>query len=284
MNISLRIYKLSKKLQTGLKSLALLFFCFYLIPTGLYAAELPDRLSGIWQVRTVHINMAASRRAGYGLNDPRLRGRLFNFSHEKVTNDTPEATVCFLPKVSTASTNIVELIGKSMAGYGYPSRQSTPGDYGIEINRAAIAEVISISCAGRIWEGGLGADNGPNGAWIFFRPDGELVLRWYDETILVLEKLDVAVVPRPSFNCSAAKSLTEIAICRSVELASFDRSIADAYKQLEVQERRTTTSTKELTRSQQRWVRKRNSCGSDSACISRTSQERLEELVSGIQS
>jgi hypothetical protein len=265
------------------KRLLLTFVLCLLASTDLYAAEILHKIIGRWQVIKVQINSSASRRTGYRFNDPRLLGRFFIFSHQKVTNDTPEASNCIGPKMLMKSTNVVNLIGGSMSGYGYPARRSKPEDYGIETKSTGMVELISISCGARIWESGLGADDGPNGAWIFFSPKGTLIVRWYDETILTLQKLNANVEPDPSFSCSAAKLLAERVICRSVELASFDRSVADTYEQLKIQNRPNASKIKELIESQQQSIRRRNDCKSNEICIKKLLENRLAELVSSNQ-
>jgi len=260
-------------------SLCLLFFTSF----NVFAEKLPDSMFGVWQVQAVHTNMASSRRNLYQLDDPRLRWRLFTFSSERIVNDTPEASVCEKPQMSVGDIVIADLISGSIAGYGYPQRHSTPEDYGVDVSPEQSVKLISIAYDGLLWEGSLGAGTGQNGAWIFFRSNGTLMLRWYDEPILVLEKIARDATPQPSFKCSAKNSPTEVEICTSMTLASFDRSVAAAYKQLIAQKLQVSASINKLVMSQRRWLLKRDSCGSDGECIAKALSKRLAELTSAIQ-
>lgn len=161
--------------------------CFF-SPSNLRAVEYFSDLVGSWRVVKVKINQSGSRRTGYELNDPRLIGRIFTFSRADITNDTPEGSNCKNPTFSTESVNIVELIGGSLGGNGFPTKRATPADYGLRPSPAQHVKLMRISCEGRVWEGGLGAGDGPNGAWMFLDADKTLVMRWYDETILILKK------------------------------------------------------------------------------------------------
>src|SRR4051812_9816866 len=51
---------------------------------------MPPALTGNWQVAVVHIDSGASRTPQYRQNDPRLMGRIFSISPEKIKTNTPE--------------------------------------------------------------------------------------------------------------------------------------------------------------------------------------------------
>lgn len=182
------IRKISKK-RALLKFVFLCFSVCFFAPFKLHAAEDPVYLVGRWKVIKVRINQSGSRRLNYELDDSRLIGRIFRFSRNKITNDTPEASVCEKPQISTELINMFDLIGGSLGGYGYPSRRVAPADYGINVNPAYRVTLMRVTCDGRIWEGGLGAGNGPNGAWMVFFTNETLAIRWYDESIIILRKM-----------------------------------------------------------------------------------------------
>ncbi len=248
------------------------------------AAQIPDGLKGTWQVAEVHINTESSRTVSYGWNDPRLRWRMFTFSDTQITDDAPEDGNCQAPRATAKRLRLTQLFGESLAGDGYPVQPATPADYAFKIDPAEVADVISITCRSGPWQGGLGADGGLQGAWMYVASDGHLVLRWYDESILVLTHLDASAKPDASFDCAKATSSTEQAICSSLQLASFDQSVALAYQQLRDQARQVGDSLKALATSQRAWIRQRNACGADAKCILKSLKERLDRLASADQS
>jgi uncharacterized protein len=60
-----------------------------------------------------------------------------------------------------------------------------------------------------------------------------------------------------SFNCRYAKLPAEVAICQSPELRALDREMAADYFSLDVKR----------PENQSRWLRRRNACGYDEACL-----------------
>jgi uncharacterized protein YecT (DUF1311 family) len=80
---------------------------------------------------------------------------------------------------------------------------------------------------------------------------------------------------RPSFDCAKAASPSEKAICASDRLARLDRGIAAAYGVL-----RTDPNLQEaLTKEQGEFLRKRDTCGSDMACLAREMESRRASLA-----
>lgn len=193
-------------------------------------ARLPDGLTGTWQVSEVHVNTEATSTMHYGWNDPALRWRLFTFSEAQVSADTPEPAQCEAPQASITQMTLRKLLTSSVAGGADAQERPTPAGYDLKSLPTTPLDVISLRCAGTSWQGVLGIGGGVQGAWMFLAADGKLVLRWYDETILVLDRVAADALPHASFDCSKAASLTEKAICGSPSLAGFDRSVAAAYK------------------------------------------------------
>lgn len=247
--------------------------------TFVFSEEWPVQIVGEWQIVEVHLNTEASRTPLYQWNDPRLVGRFFRFGRQIVWNDTPEQSECTTPTVRTLSMNPEDLIGHSLARYGYPPQYPNPGDYRISLGGSGSRSVFRIYCGQKLWQGGLGADIGLKGAWIVQSDDpSQLLLRWYDETIVVLKKVKSDLPISASFDCSKSKNFTEKSICGSRELASFDRSIAIAYKQFLAQNNDEAKSKNNLINDQRLWMIKRNACKSNENCILRIMRSRLEFL------
>ncbi|MEO9216910.1 MAG: lysozyme inhibitor LprI family protein [Rhodanobacter sp.] len=256
-------------------SVAVFLFAF----SAACLAKLPVGLAGTWQVTEVHVNTEATWTMHYGWNDPALRWRIFNFSDALVTADTPESAQCEAPQASITHVTLASLLGKSMAGGEDAQERPTPIGYGFGKPPAKALDVISLSCQGKFWQGGLGADGGLQGAWMYLASDGHLVLRWYDETILVLDRLAADARPQASFDCSKAASPTEKAVCASLPLAAFDRSVAAAYKVARDEVKDDADMTKQVVFAQKAWVHRRDACGTDATCLLESMKKRLGELA-----
>ncbi|RME97648.1 MAG: DUF1311 domain-containing protein [Alphaproteobacteria bacterium] len=81
----------------------------------------------------------------------------------------------------------------------------------------------------------------------------------------------------PSFNCNYAKIPAEVAICNSPELAELDRRMAQLYF-AKRNSSITSAMRGQLKRFQKRWLRHRNACGYDIACLKRSHLEQIQSL------
>ncbi|WP_423383673.1 lysozyme inhibitor LprI family protein [Burkholderia sp. LMG 32019] len=243
-----------------------------------FSQELPDAIKGKWQVAEVHINTESPRTPFYAWNDPRLVGRLFTFDKKAITNDTFDYSECITPSVRTTSIRFQELISKSMAGYGHPSKNATARDYRLDVGQAENTKVIQIYCNGSLWNEDLGLDDGVRGSWLFFANADQILLRWRDESILILDRLTGSQKPNPSFDCSKSITKAEGEICSSIELSAFDRSVSQAYKLVLSQYRGAGNDSRALTLEQKTWLAKRDKCGVDRNCLVSSMRKRLDEL------
>lgn len=88
----------------------------------------------------------------------------------------------------------------------------------------------------------------------------------------------VPTVPTPSFDCKKATTPTEKAICASGELGQLDTQISQQFKKV-----RTLASLylrRTLLDEQMGWLKERNKCGRDEACLRTSMQKRAAGLVS----
>ncbi|MFX1675733.1 lysozyme inhibitor LprI family protein [Paraburkholderia sp. A2WS-5] len=135
-----------------------------------------------------------------------------------------------------------------------------------------------------VWQGGLGVSyaalgkEAVPGAWIVQNVREKMYLRWHDETILVLRKIPNNAPIEVSFRCDKASTATEHAICNSYQLAAFNQGIGEAYGRAMVQAKTSGTQTVTLSRSQRQWIKHRDACGPDAACILKSMRVRLEAL------
>ncbi|HKT27297.1 lysozyme inhibitor LprI family protein [Dyella sp.] len=248
------------------------------------AASLPDALIGRWQVIEVHINTNATAKTNYGWNDARLRWRIFTFTSTELSNDAADGSNCEAPQVAVTNMPAMRLMDDSLAHTGGsasdPEAHPSPTAYELKIDPNELVKVISVHCKDGLWEGDLGTGKGVEGAWMFFTHSGQLVIRWRDETLLVLDRLPADAKPRPSFDCLHARSPAEKTICGSLQLAAFDRSVNWSYKVTRDDIKDTDVSSAQLAGSQRAWLRKRDACGTNASCLLSVMQRRLEELSS----
>jgi len=83
-----------------------------------------------------------------------------------------------------------------------------------------------------------------------------------------------------SFNCRYAKSPAEVAICQNAGLMALDRQLGQAYSEARVNMTgvRTDLRLAEFAKDQRKWLRQRNDCRSDVACLRQNYTGRLNEL------
>ncbi len=81
---------------------------------------------------------------------------------------------------------------------------------------------------------------------------------------------------KPSFNCAKAWSKAEKAICANLEIATLDNEMVSIY----VKHRRALRGARRraLINQQKQWLKQRNACGSDVACLAQRYGERIQQL------
>ncbi|WP_150622260.1 lysozyme inhibitor LprI family protein [Pandoraea horticolens] len=77
-----------------------------------------------------------------------------------------------------------------------------------------------------------------------------------------------------SFDCTKAASATEKAICADAKLSKLDSDLAVVWKRVS-----RASSTPSLVASQLQWLKRRDTCGADVACLSTRYNERLAALA-----
>jgi len=241
---------------------------------------LPSALIGAWQVSEVHVDSGTSRTLHVQYNDPALKGRLLTISPQKMVSNISYGDVCTDATLISKKMTAAALIKHSMGWRMISPEVPTTKDYKLPLSGKDPVEVLSVNCKDGLWGRELGQNGGIMGAWIIVLPTGRLAMRWYDESILVLSRVSADAKPKPSFNCSKATTPTEKAICGSIELASFDLSVAESYKKniRGFTEGKDPSAVKRVKASQKTWLKKRDACGANAACLKKTMEEQLEVL------
>ena len=81
---------------------------------------------------------------------------------------------------------------------------------------------------------------------------------------------------RPSFDCARAATATERTICANDRLARLDRSLATAYRQLKTE---LAVTGEVFANEQTAFLKQRDACGADVACLVRQMEERRAALA-----
>ncbi|WP_143331025.1 lysozyme inhibitor LprI family protein [Burkholderia aenigmatica] len=268
----------------GLYKLLIVIFTALLIPVA-SAAGLPLALVGKWKVIEVHVDTASGRTMHYGWNDPRLRWRIFTFNNTEISHNSPEQGRCAAPTTSAERVHLDDFLSMNLGGYGEGSSRSPSKDFGLGLPGNREIEVIRVLCGQERWNAALGAvydegDSGGYGSWLLIMSGNRVMLRWYDETILVLKKIEPQEEPVPTFACAKAVLLTERVICGSFDLAGLDKSVDFSYRQALREARQNPADVVEIRRQQSAWLGERNRCGSDADCIQAAMKRQLEWYAS----
>lgn len=241
---------------------------------------LPATLIGTWQVAGAKIDTSATRTTYYQRNDPRLTGRLFVITSQKLTVNIPPSDQCNNPKARIIRATAAELFKNSMGG-----DSPTPKDYEFPLAENAPVEVLTLYCDEGLLGGHVGIDGGIMGAWIVILSKDQLAIHWSDETILLLNRLPSNTKPIASFSCNKAVTTVEKTICSSVALAAYDQSVAQAYNDTAkyFNEAGNADALVQLKTSQKQWLTQRNACGSDATCLEKAMVDRLEVIQTSLQ-
>lgn len=254
------------------------------VASGSYAGDaqtIPSTILGKWLVTAAHVDHLATRTMQYAEGDPRLVGRIFTFSPDKIENNTADnGGICREPTASVRKLDSKVLFAKSFGGRLSGRQYVTPDDFGLGDFMAPRVEVVSVLCQGKVWNAGVGVSGELQGSWIAMSSSEIAFIHWYDDMVLTLARLPASAVPTPSFSCKAAKSQAERTICGSLQLSWLDQSISMAYRQV-LADRRSSgeeSGKVELVQSQIQWLKKRDGCVDNEVCLTDTMNARLQEF------
>jgi len=237
-------------------------------------AALPSEISGVWDVEQVAVDAQDQMHWEVKPDDPTLMGRTLIVEAGRAQFDDGKQIGCKAPSVRRWPTTWGFLIGK---GFPRPpgggrGRSPSPGDFGLKVGRAQKVTAFSL-CPG---SKGKTAERFPNDAWVALDDSNRLALHYDNQVLLLMRRRPADARPAPSFDCQKAGSATEKAICESFDLASWDRSVALAYRR--ALEGKTPERQTELKHEQHEWLEQRDACGAKSDCIDEQLWRRVEDL------
>jgi hypothetical protein len=154
----------------------------------------PEQILGEWRVKSVLVDLGSGRKMEYQHDDPRLVDRSFSFEPTKIVDNAPEARECAAPRFFRTSLRLSKLLALTFASRGEPSSPPGSHDFELPVSGDPLVEAYSIECQpGRFGPRALksarktlGGDS--VGTWVVKLPEGLLAIRWYDETILILNR------------------------------------------------------------------------------------------------
>lgn len=245
--------------------------------------------SGTWQVVGASVSTEREDRLLYQRNDARLVGRFITFLPDQITSDLQEAFGCKQLRWVVTHTSLDALLIQTLQRTK-PASSGAAGQAGQQARAFGLllsapadqpTDVQWLACS----QGSLGplneAASAPKGSqtWLVSAPQGQRHMLWYGDTVLTLKAVPAGSRTRPSFACNRARLAAERSICASNSLASLDKSLAtawaDALKACEGQ----PACLQPLRQQQKAWVKQRNQCVRDEACLLQALRDRLESLI-----
>ncbi|WP_162604745.1 hypothetical protein [Geomonas ferrireducens] len=133
-----------------------------------------------------------TRTPHYNYNDADLMGDLISFRNESVQAKMPERVSCMNPVVSTEIMTMEALVDRTMLRQQNATSQKNR--FALPLDTSKNIEVLWITCE----KGHVGPDDphGPEGYnWIAKLSKNRIAMRWYDNTVLLLDRKNRSAVP-----------------------------------------------------------------------------------------
>lgn len=240
---------------------------------GAFAAP-PPALQGEWQVQQVAVDRNDQIRRSNEPDDPRVLGSILKIGADGGIDPAEDECAHGARWTAQHRTTLAGLVARHVRESSGIKTHPSLEDYGLKLGNPALAP-LGVTCAA------AGAKPQPyQGASAFASISKDVMVSDNgSDTILVYRRLTPDTPVQPSFACKNAVADAEKAICGSQALAGLDRSVALAWRR--AQERRHDEADKlaALKTSQQAWLKTRDACKSDAACLSKAMGDRIDELV-----
>ena len=232
----------------------------------------PQHLVGVWEVEHVAVDGQDQIHWSVRPEQPALVGRTLLISADEVKFEGDKAVQCkqsrWRPRRATWGYLFAKGFPRPPVGGRSPT--PTPDDFDVKVNRTQQVTAYSV-CP----QPGPDANRFPMDSWVALQGPDRLALHLDAQVLLLLHRRPTGAKPTASFDCAKAESLTEKTICGSLDLASWDRSVALAFRQALA---RHPEKEKDIRGNQQAWLRERDGCGGNAACIDEHLWRRVDEL------
>ncbi|SFU08697.1 Protein of unknown function [Kosakonia arachidis] len=248
------------------------------------ATETPISIIGQWRVVSGETDNYATTYFNTKIDDPRYVGRVVRFDNDVVSGEAAMNIDCQQPAyLQQSPMTLNEVIVKTSGERRFPPIIPVAEDFGLNgLGKQKITPIV-LQCQ----QGHLGPDGESIGNWVALLSADKLLMYWNDNSYFVLKRVTAEEKITPTFSCNAKLSDTEQVICSDNELAAWDRSVNDAYTiQLQQQQDIDPADKAALAgmkAAQRDWLKKRNQCQADAACLTKSMRDRTFELVSKIQ-
>ncbi len=250
--------------------------------------KLPDSMLGKWQVTQVLFDQGGKETI-QGLDDkyliPKYQGRIFSLASNRLSINTPKDPVCEEPKLTSRKSTAAEVIAKSISSRLFDKSHPTTKDMQLPLADDAVVDVMYLTCKGILRskdrDRKVYADLS-NALWFIDLGNNQLAMSWQEQSVLILSRVANNAKPVASFNCAKAGTDVEKAICGSVGLAAYDKSLAQTYKLVKTYYKSKPDNKKviaELKTSQREWLPQRDRCGNDVACLEKVMSIRISDLI-----
>lgn len=232
----------------------------------------PPEIAGTWDVERVAVDNQDASHWGFRPNDARLLGRTLTIDSVQVRFEDGKELGCKQSTWPSRQSTWGYLFGKGFPRPPDGGRSPTPSpeDFEVKVAKTKGATVYSLCPSSR-----RGASRFPADSWVALVGSGQLALHYDNQVLLLFQRRPAGAKPTASFDCAKAASPTEKTICESFDLASWDRSVTQAWRS--ALDRRPQKQA-HLRKTQKDWLHTRDACGSKADCIDELQWRRVDEL------
>lgn len=231
---------------------------------------------GKWVVSEVTVNGMQLRRLYINYNDPAYKNRFLYISKDSLTGNLPEF---FWEECKPLKIKSVQIRASDLLTDDTYFGEAHFKDYGMAgIPDERLLNAYIFNCGETLFGKTIHDDAEIKGTWLIELQKDKIAMRWYDNSILILERTERRFFP--TFNCEGRLNDTERTICNSDELSGYDISLAAAYKDVVMRnnEIKKSPSMENFFISQKKWIINRNKCGKNTKCIEASMVKRINVI------
>jgi uncharacterized protein YecT (DUF1311 family) len=232
-------------------------------------------LLGQWEVTRVLPDLADQPHWGVRPDDPSILFRSMTIAQDKIRFVGDDKS-CDQPRWQSLATTwqaLFQKTGISRTPSNSAPARATPEDYGLKVAASQRAQAFLVCPSADVSPAKAWRDAG----WMALQSEDELVVRYSQQVLVVLRRRSEGEPPRASFACEKASSPAEKTICSDVELAAWDRSVAEALRQ--VLDYKDADEKARVLREHVAWKVERDKCGNDRACLAEALSSRTGRLI-----